>query len=427
MSRGILAAAAACAVLAAPATIGSAVAFADDGGDGDDPTISASSEVTRRGGGAPVLLARALYPALKLQPGPASGTVGVAPANGVTPPFAGQPIPGISGALSDGRGGFWGQPDNGFGSKGNSADFLLRMYHFTPRWRSLFGGRGELGVDRFISYRDPDRKIPFAIVNESTPDRLLTGADFDIESVQRGTDGTLWIGEEFGPFLLHTDATGKVLDAPVPLPGVKSPQSPYLAAGETPNLPGSRGFEAMARSADGRTLYPTLEAAVTDDPDPTLRRVYEFDVASNAYTGRRWTFHADAPGLQIGDAQVLRGHRLVFIERDDLEGTAAQVKKLQSIDLDAVPAADATLPKTQLVDFLHLRDPLRISVATGPQGGVGIGDPFSFPIQSFETVVLLGADRILIANDNNLPDSDGRVPGKPDDLEAEVLWVPGLN
>lgn len=63
---------------------------------------------------------------------------------------------------------------------------------------------------------------------------LLAGADFDIESMQRAPDGTFWFGEEFGPFLLHTDVTGKVLEAPIPLPDlanpgkeVRSPQNPF--------------------------------------------------------------------------------------------------------------------------------------------------------------------------------------------------------
>jgi hypothetical protein len=88
--------------------------------------------------------------------------------------------------------------------------------------------------------------------------RLLTGGDFDIESFRQGHDGTFWFGDEFGPFLIHTDDQGRVLEAPIPLPGVKSPQNPFLG-GETPNLPGSRGFEGMAISPDGKTLYPMLE------------------------------------------------------------------------------------------------------------------------------------------------------------------------
>ena len=60
----------------------------------------------------------------------------------------------------------------------------------------------------------PTTGSPFPITNEQTADRLLTGADFDIESVVRAKDGTFWIGEEFGPFLLHVAADGRVLAGP---------------------------------------------------------------------------------------------------------------------------------------------------------------------------------------------------------------------
>jgi hypothetical protein len=374
----------------------------------------------------PVLLGRALYPATQLQPGPSSGNTGVDPANGQTPPFAGQPIPGISGAVANDDGTFWGQPDNGFGAKENSADFLLRIYRFAPHYRTRSGGSGRLEVKSFITLRDPDHRIPFAIVNEATKDRLLTGGDFDIESLQRTPDGTFWIGDEFGPFLLHVDRTGRLLQAPIGLPGAKAPQNPTLAPGETPTVRSSRGFEAVALSRDGRTLYPILEASLTTDADPTLRHVYRFDVATSSYKPDTWTFHANGNDLQIGDAQVTSGHRIVFIERDDFEGPAAKIKDIDAIDLDAPHNADGTLRKNRVLDALRIRDPFGISVATGPAGAFGLGDPFAFPIQSFETLTLLGGDRVLIANDNNFPDSNGRVPGRPDDLEAEVLEVPGL-
>jgi hypothetical protein len=374
----------------------------------------------------PVLEGRALYPAAQMQPGPTSGNVGVGATNGQTPPFAGQPIPGISGAVDNGDGTFWGQPDNGFGSKDNSADFLLRIYRFAPHYRTRSGGSGKLEVKGFITLRDPDRRIPFAIVNDATKDRLLTGADFDIESLQRTPDGTFWIGDEFGPFLLHVDRTGRLLQAPIPLPGAKAPQNPTLAPGEAATVRSSRGFEAVALSRNGRTLYPILEASLTTDADPTIRHVYEFDVASRSYTGRQWTFHAGGDDLQIGDAQVTSGRRIVFIERDDLEGPAAQIKDIDTIDLDSTPDADGTLRKAKVFDALRIRDPFGISTATGPAGAFGLGDPYSFPIQSFETLVLLGGDRVLIANDNNFPDSNGRIAGRPDDLEADVLEVPAL-
>jgi hypothetical protein len=376
--------------------------------------------------GEPVLESRASYDALKMQPGPVSGRTGVNPANGVTPPFAGQPVPGFSGALDDGKGGFWGMPDNGFGSKENSADFLLRVYHVKPQWKTARGGRGELVLDRFISLRDPNRKIPFRLVNGDTRERLLTGADFDIESIQRDRDGNLWFGDEFGPYLLNTTPDGRVLRAPVPLPGIKSPQSNELAPGETPNLPSSGGFEPLAISTDGRTLYSITEKALSTDADQTLRVVHEFDIRSGRYTGRTWSFHLSAPTDRfVADAQVLPGNRLLMIERDNAGGVAARVKRLIEADLDDAPAADGTLPTRTVVDLLRIRDPFGVSLPA-PAGGVGFGDPFGFPLVSVETVVSLGGDRLLMMNDNNFPGDAGRVPGKPDDVEAIVFRVPGL-
>jgi len=34
---------------------------------------------------------------------------------------------------------------------------------------------------------------------------LLTGFDLDVESFVIAKDGTFWVGEEFGPYLLHFD------------------------------------------------------------------------------------------------------------------------------------------------------------------------------------------------------------------------------
>ena len=38
---------------------------------------------------------------------------------------------------------------------------------------------------------------------------------------------------------------------------------------------------------------------------------------------------------------------------------------------------------------------------------------------------MLGKDRLFVVNDNNMPDSDGRIPGKVDDIEAIEVHVPG--
>ena len=370
----------------------------------------------------PTLLGRAILPADEYQPGPPSGAF-ITPDNGVTPPFPGQPIPGFSAILGAGHGEFWAMPDNGYGSKANSGDFLLRVYRIRPDFETAKGGSGAVDVLGFIQLRDSDARITFPLFRS---DRLLTGADLDIESLRVAKDGTLWFGDEFGPFLVHTDATGKVLEAPIPLPGVQSPQNPFLADPDAWTLRASRGFEGTALSIDGKRLYPMLEGAVRSDPDPRRRVLNEFDLRSQTYTGRTWQYRVDAafPDAVIGDLTALDQHRFVLIERDDAQGADARQKKVYLVDLRRVNT-DGYLEKRLVVDLLHVRKPEAISLPPRP-GEFGVGDPFSFPLQSVESLEILDAERILVANDNNYPSSDGRWIGRdrPDDTELIIVRVP---
>ena len=141
-------------------------------------------------------------------------------ANDRTGPFNGQPIQGFSGVqfAPDGNGSFWFLSDNGFGAKANSADYLLRIYQVDPNFAGSEEGDRSVAVEDFIELADPNDLIPFEITNEESEDRLLTGADFDVESFVIDENGEIWVGDEFGPFLLHFDANGTLLEAPISTP-----------------------------------------------------------------------------------------------------------------------------------------------------------------------------------------------------------------
>lgn len=363
----------------------------------------------------PTLVARATLSADFLAEGPASGALASA-ANGRQGPWDGQVIPGFSAVLDNGDGTFWAQPDNGFGAKGNSADFLLRNYLVRPGWQTAEGGSGEIAIERFISYNDRNGVLDFPIVNDATEDRLLTGADFDIESVVRVKDGSFWVGEEFGPFLLHFDAEGTLLEKPVSLDGAKSPQNPYLQPGETPRVRASRGFEALAASANGRYLYPIVEGSYADDADLRRREIHEFDTKRGAYTGRTWSYQTDQEPNVIGDAFTVKNDVLLVVERDDFEGEQAVTKRVYQVDLKQT-SAEGYLEKTLVLDALRIANPDGI----GAGDGYGTGEVFSLPVQSFETIVQLRDGRLLIGNDNNYPGNDARIPGTPDDTEFAVI------
>ena len=371
---------------------------------------------------AVTLVKRAVLPARTFAPGPVSGTLlGSAPINGVVPPFPGQPVQGFSAVLDAGDGRYWAMADNGYGAEENSKDFLLRMYRILPRWRTASGGPGTIAVRRYIELHDPDRHVPFAL---ERADRRLTGGDFDIESVREVASGDLWFGDEFGPWLLHTDGDGKLLEAPIALPDVASPQNPPVAPfNPSPTLRRSSGFEGMGLGADGETLYPMLEGALIGDPDQRRRLIYEYSPEEGGYTGQTWQYRMETEGHAIGDLTQLGPHRFVVIERDNLQGAAAQFKKLYVVDF-RVTGDDGFLVKREVVDLLHV-DPGGVPLGARP-GDVGLGPEFAFPFQTIEDVLPLGGRRLLVINDNNFPFSNGRNPAKPDPNEAIVLDVPRL-
>ncbi|MEH2229333.1 MAG: esterase-like activity of phytase family protein [Nostoc sp.] len=202
------------------------------------------------------LVGFASLPADTFSDGPASGAE--ISANGRTGPFPGQPIQGFSGVQFANSNSLYFLSDNGYGSKDNSEDFLLRINRLDPNFKGTENGDGSVKVLDYIQLSDPNNKVPFQIVNEGTTGRLLTGADFDVESFVFDKDGTIWVGDEFGPYLLHFDATGKLLEAPI-----ATPDQFKTLDGEAPKVIGHRGAsgyrpehtlesykQAIARGAD---------------------------------------------------------------------------------------------------------------------------------------------------------------------------------
>lgn len=203
-----------------------------------------------------ILTGFAKLPADTLATGPDSGAALVNPTNGRKTPFSGQPVQGFSGVQfgRDGSGeSYFFLSDNGFGALNNSADYLLRIYEVDPSFAGSEGGDRSVSISRHIQLADPDGKVPFPIVRKDTTERWLTGADFDIESLVVSGDGDFWIGDEFGPYLLHFNAEGHLLDAPIKTPNLDLARSWQTLTGDAPLVIGHRG-------ASGELPEHTLEA-----------------------------------------------------------------------------------------------------------------------------------------------------------------------
>jgi len=377
---------------------------------------------------SPMLVARAVLPVETYAPGPPSGTLlppGIV--NGISFPLPSQPVEGFS-AIVDGRrpGEYLAMTDNGFGGKATSRDFLIRAYYIVPDFKSADGGSGtvSVGLDDFIQFSDPNHLIGFPIVNESTVDRALTGGDIDPESLQRGTRGDLWVGDEFGPWILHFDAQGRLLDPPFPTPGgLMSPNNPHLVG--TASQPNSRGFEAMAISANEKFLYPILEGPTVAESDLRRRIIFEFSTEDEGFTGRTWLYRTDNPAFMVADADMIHPDRLVIIERDAGLGESALYRNAYVVDLDRSDP-DNFVEKYVAVDLARIPDPDLVSLPQIHPGDIGLGDPFQVTCESIEAVHVIRGGELLFGCDNNFPNK-GRNPGLADDTEFIVVSAPGLH
>ena len=368
---------------------------------------------------------------------------------GLSMPFDGQAMQGFSGIKTMDDGTFWSLSDNGFGSKTNSSDSMLMLHHLKFDWDA-----GKANALETVFLSDPDKKAPFPIVMEGSEKRYLTGADFDVESIQPAADG-FWVGEEFGPYILKFTRDGKLTDVIATKAGdidVKSPDHPTLTLPGNPtqklpafNLKRSGGFEGMAMSKDGTKIYGLLEGPLysaegqvekTEDGATGLR-IIELDVASKAWTGRTWLYPLAEAGEAIGDFNMLDDSTALVIERDNGAGTVdkacadpkkpeancfavpAKLKRIYKIEFNDANVGKAAR-KIGYIDLMKISDPDN-KAKQGSENGI-----YTMPFVTIENVDRVDATHIIVGNDNNLPFSAGRALDKADDNEFVLLDVKDL-
>jgi hypothetical protein len=338
--------------------------------------------------------------------------------------------------------------DNGMGARANSPDSML----YLNRWKIDFATGQWTNVET-IFLHDPDKKVPFRIVHEGTAKRYLTGADFDTEGFQLIGD-TLWFGEEFGPYIIKADKSGKVLGVFETMADGKPVRSPDHFAVTTPGGPGlsytnvnlrrSKGYEGFAASKDGKFLYGLLEGPLWDVEKKDWEkvdgveaaRILEFDVAAEKFTGRFWYYRFEANGQAIGDFNMIDATSGLVIERDNGEGTAdkacaagvrgadcfpdlAKFKRVYKIELSDANVGKP-VRKIGYIDLMKIQDPNKKARKPLNDGVL------TFPFFTIENVDVVDASHIIVGNDNNLPFSSSRDPNKADDNEMVLLEVTDL-
>ena len=382
-----------------------------------------------------------------MQPQSVMGDTGAAHGKrptGIMLPFNGQPVQGFSGfamnKAADGT--IYMLTDNGFGAKGNSPDALLYFYNIAPDFAA-----GTVGIVKTTFLRDPDFKVPFRIAYEGSEARYLTGADFDTESIQVLND-EVWIGDEFGPYLIRATLDGVIIAVYPTMMGdkvLKGPDTVGISAlsvvGKDWSAQRSGGYEGLALQPGTNLLWGMLEKPLMGEdnkPEGSFNRVMAFDPAKGEWTGASFKYAYPEGVTAIGDFNFIDATRALVIERDNGEGdpslkcagdpmpdcfpSPAMVKRVVLIDTATVDA-DGFVRRIGSIDLMDIADPdgkARLETAAKRD----LTGKFTFPFFTIEDVMMVDDSHIMVAVDNNLPYSSGRALDKAADGEFILLSVP---
>ena len=195
------------------------------------------------------------------------------------------------------------------------------------------------------------RKSP-AVITKALPVRDEHGepVGYDAEGIFARPQGGFWLAVEGatgpGNQLVRLDAAG-VTRQVVPLPA-------DVAAGL-----GKQGFEGVAATTDKRgreIVWAVLQREVATDPAGVVR-IGRYDVSAGTWSWFGYRLErTSVPGDWIGLSEVtVVGDRLAVIERDKLNGPAAAIKRIYTVELPTGPADPGplrVLPKQLALDVL---------------------------------------------------------------------------
>lgn len=258
--------------------------------------------------------------------------------------------------------------------------------------------------------------------------QLSPSADgIDSEGLALASDGSFWISDEYGPHIVHFDATGRTIERINPFgTGTGGRKIPLVFAKRKAN----RGMEGLTITPDGKTLvgimqspmYNPTKAAVSNS---LVLRILTFDIATGAT--KQYIYLMENASL-TGCSEILAVNATTFltIERDGNYGGAptnpATFKKIFKVDLtDATDVSDAANSETGKLysgkTVEELKDIAGLTTAgITPVKKTVVLDllkdlPTVYPHDKCEGIALLPGNILVISNDDDFGVTDNGASG----------------
>jgi hypothetical protein len=166
---------------------------------------------------------------------------------------------------------------------------------------------------------------------------------FDPESLRLGPNGSVFISDEYGPYIYEFDSSGhqlRALEVParysIAHPGAtKEEEVKNNQSGRVSNA----GFESLAISPDGKKLFALIQLPLLQDSKRSQKgkakglncRLLEIEIAGGKT--HEYVYPLEQEGVKTSEMLAIDDHRFLVIERDNQIGQNAAFKKIMKIDI----------------------------------------------------------------------------------------------
>lgn len=244
----------------------------------------------------------------------------------------------------------------------------------------------------------------------------------DSEGIAALADGSFFIGDEYGPSLVRADRDGRILFRWVPA-GTEAyfEEATYPVEGVLPAIAAARrlnrGFEALALSADERSLFIAFQSPLAH-PDRAAHergghvRIWRLDVATGALLAE-YLYPLDPPAafgrdlaqgrveagdVKVSEAFMLDDRRMVLLERVSASTKFYSVDLGPAYELPPRFSDPATRPTIEQMDGERLAE-----AGIVPLTKILIFDTDRAPeiCGDLEGAILLSPRELLLVNDND--------------------------
>ena len=202
-----------------------------------------------------------------------------------------------------------------------------------------FGGTGETpyNLDGSVVALDPDAD-GIAGFDES---------GLDSEGLVALKDGTFWISDEYGPHIVHFDATGKEIERINPFAADPRNKTGRVLPAELSKRWPNRGMEGLTITPDGKTLVGIMQSNLYNPSSAVgsinLTRVVTVNIETGATA--QYLYRQDAAGLANSEIVALSATSFLVIERDTKFfgiDTGTVRKNVYKVDLSRATNVDAS-------------------------------------------------------------------------------------